>query len=527
MTRSRFRVGLCVPLAAAAATLLAGCGSTVQTTTDTAFGGAAGPAGADGLGTDVPGAVGPDRSGAQGTDRSSTGGMSSGPGGSSEAPGSSGPSGPDGATTGTGTTSGGAAGGSQPPAPGETGPGVTATEIKVGFLIEPGASTIGESLGAASLVGGDHKAEVNAVVADINKRGGILGRKVVPEFVDVDAAQEQSNPAAAAQAACTGLTDDRKVFAAISYIANVNNETMFECMKQKRTPFFGTDLAAHTAASYERRAPYVFAPHTLTVDRLAPVLVKRLKAQAYFTGWDNANGAPGPAPVKVGVIHTEGSTTYREGTLKALAAIGIRDVEVFQHGPTNQETSAGMSSAVLRFRSAGVTHVLMETAGPVLFFLPTAENQGYRPRYGFTSLNGPAALQETGALPPRQFVGSMGTGFAPLTDVGNETGDLSPAQTACRKIMKDAGQDMSSATAFLYMVIACDGFNLIKRALEHAGVANAAGLRAGIDALGTGFVSAAIPAMGWARGRYDAVAAVRDFSYRDERFVYAGPLHAV
>lgn len=429
-------------------------------------------------------------------------------------------------TTGSGGTAPGT--GEQSGVAGGTGRGVTASEIRIGFLIEPGASTVGKSLGAESLVGGDHEAEVNAIVADLNKRGGVLGRKIKPVFVEVDAAQEQSNPSAAAQAACSALTDDEKVFAAISYIANVNNDTMFECMARKQTAFFGTDLAPHTEKSYATRAPYIYGPHTLSVDRLAPALVGRLKAQGYFTGWDSAAGRPSTtAPVKVGVIYTEGADTYIDGIRRGLAAAGIRDIETFQHGPTNQETSSGMSAAVLQFRSAGVTHILMETAGPVLFFLPTAENQGYRPRYGFSSLNGPAALQETGALPPRQFVGSMGAGSSPLTDVGNQPGDLSPAQAACRKIMKDAGQDMSSATAFLYMVIACDGFNLIKAALERSEVPNAAGLRRGMEALGTSFVSATIPAMAWGPSRYDAVAALRDFLYRDGRFVYVGGLHRV
>lgn len=502
---------------------LTGCGSTVQMRPGDALGQGGSSAGTDGLGSTGTG-LGP------GSGGDVSGGVpaagSAGLGGAAGQLGAAG-TGPDGSIMGGGSaTSGSAGAGPAPVGAGTAGRGVTATEIKIGFLIEPGASAVGESLGAESLVGGDHKAEVAAIVADLNKRGGILGRKVVPAFVEVDAAQEQSDPAAAAQAACAGLTDDEKVFAAISYIANVNNETMFECMAQKRTPFFGTDLAAHTAKSYADRAPYIYAPHTMVVDRLAPALVSRLQAQNYFTGWDTAAGAPGTAPLKVGVIYTEGADTYIQATKKALASAGVRDIETFQHGSTAQETSSGMSAAVLQFRSAGVTHVLMETAGPVLFFLPVAENQGYRPRYGFSSLNGPAAMQETGALPERQFVGSVGTGFAPLTDVGHQPGDLSSAQAACRKIMKDAGQDMSSPTAFLYMVIACDGFNLIKQAVERSGTPNAAGLRSGIDALGKSFVSAAIPSMGWAAGRHDAVAAVRDFTFRDGRFVYAGALHA-
>jgi hypothetical protein len=118
----------------------------------------------------------------------------------------------------------------------------------------------------------------------------------------------------------------------------------------------------------------------------------------------------------------------------------------------------------------------------------------------------------------------MGAGYAPLTDVGASRGDMSPAQTACRKTMHQAGQDTSSPTAFYYMVVACDVFSLLEQGLEAGREPTVAGLRNGIERLGDRFVSAAVVGISWSANRYDGVAATRDLQFRDGRFVYvSGP----
>ncbi len=280
----------------------------------------------------------------------------------------------------------------------------------------------------------------------------------------------------------------------------------------------------HHARSFSRYAPYLYGAHTLTLERLVPSLVTRLQAQSWFTAWDSTNGRQGVAPVKVGVLHVDGDTDYLNLAKQAMASAGHPVDVTFGYHSDLSQIGSEMQSAVLRFRNSGVTHLLIEESDGVLFFLPASENQGYRPRYGFTSLNGAKALADTGTVPERQFVGMLGVGWAPALDVGNEQKDISPAAASCRKIMKDAGRDTSDATAFFYMAVECDAFFLLKDGLERQQSFTATGLRQGLEALGSGFDAAAVHGIAWKPGSYDGVSALRDFGYDNGLFSYRGSL---
>jgi hypothetical protein len=139
-----------------------------------------------------------------------------------------------------------------------------------------------------------------------------------------------------------------------------------------------------------------------------------------------------------------------------------------------------------------------------------------------SSLNGAKALADTGAVPERQFVGMRGIGWAPAIDVGNQKNEVSSAAAACRKIMTDAGQDPSDATAFFYMAVECDAFLLLKGGLERQQAFTPQGLRQGLDSLGSSFVAAAVQGIVWRPGSYDGVGALQDFGFDDGRFSYRG-----
>jgi len=405
--------------------------------------------------------------------------------------------------------------------------GISASQILLGVLVERDDAGIAAAVGASSLTGGDHVAEVTAIVRDMNAHGGILGRKIVATFQYVDTSDETKDPAGAAQAACVGLTEDKHVFAAISYLAALPSTTLFSCMARHGTPLLESDAAPQTRARYAQADPYAYGPHTVTVERMAPTLISRLRAQGYFAGWDTLRGAPGTAAVKVGILYISGDDTYRDSTTTALAAAGYRMVDTFGYQASLSSVGSDMQAAVLRFRNDGVTHVFIEEGSAVLFFAQVAENQAYRPRYGLTSLDLPAGLLATGALPKQQLAGATGTGYLPMGDVGDMTRTTSTADTSCRELMRRAGQATTDPTAVLYMQIECDDLHLILAALVRSGSPTVAGLRSGLDGLGTAFVAATVPAMTWRSSVFDAVSAVRDFHFDGNTFVYSGGLHAV
>ncbi len=86
--------------------------------------------------------------------------------------------------------------------------GVTKDEIKIGITY-PDLEAIRS---VTNTNHGDYEAAYNAVIDDLNKQGGINGRKVVPVFAAIDPLGT-----APAQEACIKLTEDEKVFAAMSF----------------------------------------------------------------------------------------------------------------------------------------------------------------------------------------------------------------------------------------------------------------------------------------------------------------------
>jgi len=503
--------------AAVLAIAVTACGTTVNQSGATAAGGGLAQPGADGL-------AGPTGVGQPGTTAGTLGGPAVADGSSGQAAGltpggttSAAGSGPAGGSAGSGGTSGAAGA--------VTGRGLTATQLTIGVVTTQDAATIGKSIGAESLVGGDHVAEIDALVKHINDRGGIAGRKLAVVYQDVRTSDATSDPNNSAQSACDGLTQDKQVYAVVSIVAQLNNDVMYQCMAKHGTPFFGVDLVPHHAAQFARYAPHVYGAHTLVLERLVPTLVSRLQAQSWFSGWDTANGGPGPAPAKVGVLYVSTDRGYLQLATRELARSGHPLASSFGYRDDLSTLSSDMQSAVLQFRSAGVTHLLIEESDGVLFFLPAAENQGYRPRYGMTSLNAAKALADTGALPVRQFTGMRGVGWTPALDVGNTKREVSTAAASCRKVMTDAGRDTTDATAFFYMAVECDAFLLLKSGLERQHSFTPTGLRQGLEALGSSFVSAAATGIGWHPGSYDGVSALTDFGYDNGTFSYRGSAH--
>ena len=86
--------------------------------------------------------------------------------------------------------------------------GVTKDEIKIGITY-PDLEAIRS---VTNTNHGDYEKAYRAVIDDLNKQGGINGRKVVPVFAEI-------NPLGTvpAQEACVKLTEDEKVFVAMSF----------------------------------------------------------------------------------------------------------------------------------------------------------------------------------------------------------------------------------------------------------------------------------------------------------------------
>lgn len=485
------------------------CGTTVPVGSTTL----AGPAGtAVGDGLAVPGTVAPGGPGM-------TYGIGDAAPGTTTSPGSTtagGATSTAAASTGSpGQTATGTA--AAPGAPLAHGPGVTATTISIGFPYAPNADQAQAALGNTAVTQGDPKRVVEALVAEINRTGGIAGRKLVAVFHQLDA-QSGETQAQQEQGVCSAFTEDTKVLA----VAGMTGELLRACLA-KRGVLNVTGTIADLNESDFRASPSYYDASGLTMDALSRNLVDQLSAQRYFTPWDSAAGAPGGAlPVKLGIVVPDKPSwipVIKKVLLPELKAAGHPVAEADVRFWKFPESAAGNSQAVteiqaivLRFRSDNVTHVLPMEQNSLAFFTPAAEGQGYRPRYGLTSATG--AQGYAGSLVPyRQLRGAVGVGWFPTLDLPETKQTKAydgPGRARCLQTMERAEVSYSSTNAKAIALLLCDAFFAFDQAVEAlpGGTAiNAASFMPALESIGERFAAATLPAGGFGPGRrYPVVA---------------------
>jgi hypothetical protein len=402
-----------------------------------------------------------------------------------------------------------------------TGHGYDEKHVYIGFPTNTDVSKAAPAgLGASEF--GDQEGQIRAVVAEVNRHGGLFGRTIVPRFHDIKTASLQADPQTAAQSTCTAFTEDSTVVAVVNIVAAIDLPTFYSCLAKHDTPIISAGFVPIDDEMFSTFAPYLYKTTSASFTALSPVWIDRLSALGYFHGWNAAAGASAATPAKVGLLYPDRQPQQRIfAALKSqLAAKGIRVVKDFQYNASSLDAeSADMSNAVLQFRDAGVTHVL-SSESDVLLFMTAADSQHYRPRYGLNSYHAPA-VQLQGTVPASQLVGSMGVGWLPITDVdaSHNPGSVGPGEKACRQVMRDANQDISGAAPAVVAFALCDSVHMISRGMTAAGSLASGGMRDGLSRIGDTFQ----PALTWRCAlsrRYDLPGAVGDFRYHKGAYHY-------
>ncbi|HVM55339.1 MAG TPA: ABC transporter substrate-binding protein [Acidimicrobiales bacterium] len=389
-----------------------------------------------------------------------------------------------------------------------SGPGFTEDEIYIGYLTWNDVSNAGATLGYA-VDYGDQERIARAIADDLNARGGIAGRQVVIVFYDYDTAALLTDGPGADQSACSRFVEDRRVFAVIA-VTGPQSDVLPQCLYDNEIPLIANDNIPYPRYWFEQWAPFIYSTGNPMMERLAPVWLQRADAAGYFEGWDTTTGGPGVAPTKIGVIRADAPSgeAFRDAVGAALRGLG-HEIEA-DFALTSAVDTNGMSSAVLQFRSSGVTHVIVESLF-LLLFPQAAESQRYRPRYTVTTGNAPLLIQT--AVSPQQLNGAVGVGYFASYDVDNaqDPGDPSPAATHCREIQREAGNNPDQRESWNLQSKACDAFSLIAEAVRVAGVHP----RAIAD--GAAQIESIPPAGAFdilfGPGRADGPGAVRDLAY--------------
>lgn len=500
-------------LCAVAALLAAACGSTVEVPSQVAGGQTAADDGLQAGDEDVASGLAAPEGSSGGMD--AAGGSQGGGFVQSGTSGGSGGQAGEGQAAGTqpGTASaGGQNAGDQEAAGG----GQAGDKVELGVVVAEDFSAVNDQLGGDFGGLGDNREQAQAVIDEINSRGGLNGVEIVPVWGVRDGGSTASY-AEQEQAICSKWTEDHNIYAAVA-VVNIY-ENLLACLANNGRPFVPQHLYPYDQRMYGAY-PQTFTPSMLGLDEMAEVYVDRLHAQGYF----EEGRVPGE-PVRVGLVRYDYPSYARvanEVLRPAMQAKGLDfDAEYAvrpdQSAQEQGNVSAEAQNAVLQFKAQGISHVMLLDRGAYLaiFFMQAAENQNYHPRYGLTSYDGPGIVLQDVA--PNQVRDSLGIGWEPLMDVPveDQPEENAPAKK-CRKLMEDAGQDMSSPLTRLVAYQYCDTLWFLEQAVERGGSLTLDAFMAGANGMGGAYVSPITFSTAFAPNRHYGAAAVRDLAYSDD-----------
>jgi branched-chain amino acid transport system substrate-binding protein len=309
-------------------------------------------------------------------------------------------------------------------------PGVTKDEIHLGITYVD-LSNLGDVVGIDF---GDWQKIYEAVIADLNKKGGINGRKVNATFAPVEPVGTVP-----AQEACVKLTEDEHVFAVTGFFLL---DAPLCYVDQHATPVVNGTI---TKAGLERaKAPWFSLEPG---DQSSSQAIDAFASDGAFKGG------------KLGIIvDAQAQTTYDDVVKPALDRNKVKGTVANITATTGDAVATEQQAGVIaeRFRSEGINKVLMVGTSTLQFANALARTD-YRPRLivlnianlrAFVQNPGSAlevAQKAIGAAPATNFndpalqkcfgVVTKATGYTiKETVTGKEPDYRSSSEIACRSI---------------------------------------------------------------------------------------------
>jgi ABC-type branched-subunit amino acid transport system substrate-binding protein len=254
---------------------------------------------------------------------------------------------------------------------------------------------------------GDYEKTYNAVIDDLNKQGGVNGRKIVPVFAKV-------NPlgTAPAQEACLKLTEDAKVFAAVGFFYF---DAPLCYVAQHDTPILGGTM--NPAFLKQAKAPW------MTLDSGPEVTPRAIEALA----------KSGALKGKIGVVAsaTEEKSLLDPAVKPALKRNGIKSTVAIIDAPLTDTVAATQQAGTIaeKFKSDGIKTVLLVGATPSVFS-NALKNSDYRPKLVGTTYSTFQGAAINKATDPALWKGAV------TADTGTDFND--PSLQKCFKIVEKA-----------------------------------------------------------------------------------------
>ncbi len=327
-------------------------------------------------------------------------------------------------------------------------PGVTSNSIQVGIVWYDLSSLVS----VLHINDGDFVKAYQAIVDDINAKGGIHGRKLVATFAGFNPTSSTE-----AQTACTKLTQDTKVFVAVGFF--LADQVLCYVNTNATATIGGAQTAARLA---QAKAPWF---STDAGENLEVNVVKALAKEGKLDG-------------KLAVMATAADhDLYNTKVKPALDAAGIKPVETAILDATTSDTTATYAQAATisqKFKAAGATKVLVVGESGPGSYLPGLAKTDYRPQVIISNLFGMNA-----------YTANKGNDFSVLKDAisGGTFGPpdaqlaLGGVTKACMDVQRKAGLVIHPSSTvkpgdpdqFVASIMACTQMGLLTAILQKAG----------------------------------------------------------
>jgi len=379
-----------------------------------------------------------------------------------------------------------------------SGPGVTDTTVKIGFIIVD-QTQLKKLLRFDSPEVGDVKGQIEALVADANSRGGIGGRTIEPVIVVFDALLDSPDTE---EKLCRTFTEDDPVFAVVLYGQVQSNAR--PCYANRRTLMIDQTFFPVDQQTLEEFSPYLWQPLMPEYGKLLSGLAVALSANQFF-----ADGA------KLGIVGIDSPENRRvvdEDLFPTLASLSVEPSRIQWIDPTSGATlQAGQDQAVLEFKDQGIDRVIVVGGSRLLAFLvTTAVPQEYFPRYAITSFDNPDFIKRE---MPMALDGAIGISIQPAFDVADSEyprpGNAS--EQRCIDVLSAAGHAFAERANMREALVYCDAIALLEQAgrglNERALTASAMAEQIGL--LGSSWMSASNYSSSFSPGSFDGVAGFR------------------
>jgi len=379
-----------------------------------------------------------------------------------------------------------------------SGPGVTDTEIKIGFIIVD-QTNLKKLLQFESPDVGDVKGQIETLVAAVNSDGGIAGRRVEPVIVVYDALTDSPDNE---EKLCRTFTEDDPVFAVVLYGQVQSNAR--PCYAERSTMMVDQTFYPVDQATLDEFAPYLWQPLLPEYGKLLRGLAKALDDNDFFDT-DSRLGV-------IGLDSPENRRVFEVDLAPTLEGLGVPVVDVQWIDSTSGATlQAGQDQAVLEWKNIGIDRVIVVGGSRLLAFLvTTAIPQEFFPRYAITSFDNPDFLKRE---MPMSLEGSVGISIQAAFDVADSEYPRpgNDAEQWCIDTLAAGGHVFAERANSREALIYCDAVRLLQQAgsalVGRAVTADA--MASAITALGAQWQSASNYASGFEAGAFDGVAGFR------------------